>query len=814
MPTPAITITGTFKSITGASTGYVTFTLQNYGGTIPTLSGSGSIVQLVTTSAIGNTFAVQLFGNDVIAPSTTFYMVSFYAADGSKAADVPYRFTGTGSFDIATLAPMTTLPNSFDPNTLITSPTFQNVNVNGSLTVLGAAHVGSLTIPTFEAIRFADQFNGASVGAQIDAAIADLATAQGLVVIPSTMGAGWSLAGVPSWVTIWDLRGNGGSTQTSFVRGVDLYSRVTSVGSGLQIPSTLLLEQDAYSGGVNEYPTGRATKTQFQPLRIEMQGRTIGEKKGIELNVFNQGKGDNIGIMASTYDFGGYSTGGDEGSEGGRFQTYQGDGTASGGVPTGTVSTTPQGGVVTCTWNSGTNANLGEQRPLINTSRSVYNSGTIVSVTGSGSPVVCTVTGSGTLWAGLGTGPKTDMFLNITGNDSGSVRHVVPILNIIDNTHLVIEFNLAEFGASTFGSGMVTSGSYNIFRGGTVYSLQAPPSGSLHPTAVLLSSGSSNFFTGDTVEQPLGYNYHGAGVQIVVQSLLAPSPGTAGIKLNNVGTRNFGDALFINGNFDNLIRTGSTFSDSLLKISTPHGCFYKNSDVTAATQTIIQQLNSGLAARNFNYDRTNDAWVLGYINANAGSSATNGLLGVGTNAQPNTHSYFYYNSASMRGLVLAPAVNPSSDASNLCPFAVEVAGVPTFQVAKTRVAVNNGMDLKGYSDNLVTNKWSIAGATGNISTAGSLQIGGGTPITGTVVYSQTITPASVAAATAVEQTFTVTGLTTADKVIVNPAPTGNSTMVGAARVSAANTIAIQFSNPTAGALTPGAGTYSIIAIRS
>lgn len=96
----------------------------------------------------------------------------------------------------------------------------------------------------------------------------------------------------------------------------------------------------------------------------------------------------------------------------------------------------------------------------------------------------------------------------------------------------------------------------------------------------------------------------------------------------------------------------------------------------------------------------------------------------------------------------------------------------------------------------------------------TLSVGSGTTLTGIVVYSQTITPASVAAAVAAEQTFTVTGLTTADKVFINPAATGNATAVAAARVSAANTLAITFVNPTAGALTPGAGTYSIVAIRS
>jgi len=90
----------------------------------------------------------------------------------------------------------------------------------------------------------------------------------------------------------------------------------------------------------------------------------------------------------------------------------------------------------------------------------------------------------------------------------------------------------------------------------------------------------------------------------------------------------------------------------------------------------------------------------------------------------------------------------------------------------------------------------------------------GTPITQVRVYSQTITPASVGAATVAEQTFTVTGLTTADKVIVNPPVNGTATGIAGARVSAADTLAIRYVNPTAGALTPAAGTNLIIAFRS
>jgi hypothetical protein len=91
---------------------------------------------------------------------------------------------------------------------------------------------------------------------------------------------------------------------------------------------------------------------------------------------------------------------------------------------------------------------------------------------------------------------------------------------------------------------------------------------------------------------------------------------------------------------------------------------------------------------------------------------------------------------------------------------------------------------------------------------------GGDVITLAKVYTPSITPASVGAATVAEQTFTVTGLTTADKVIVNPPAIGNATGVAGARVSAADTLAIRFVNPTAGALTPSAGTYTVFAFRT
>jgi hypothetical protein len=90
----------------------------------------------------------------------------------------------------------------------------------------------------------------------------------------------------------------------------------------------------------------------------------------------------------------------------------------------------------------------------------------------------------------------------------------------------------------------------------------------------------------------------------------------------------------------------------------------------------------------------------------------------------------------------------------------------------------------------------------------------GTAITQMRVYTVTFNPASVAAATSAEQDVTVTGVTTADKIIVNaPALIAGVGIVNA-RAKAADTVALTFMNATAGAVDPASGSYTFLAIRS
>ncbi len=90
---------------------------------------------------------------------------------------------------------------------------------------------------------------------------------------------------------------------------------------------------------------------------------------------------------------------------------------------------------------------------------------------------------------------------------------------------------------------------------------------------------------------------------------------------------------------------------------------------------------------------------------------------------------------------------------------------------------------------------------------------------GSYIFSVSLTPASTAAATAVEQTFTsanaaaLANLRVGDFVSVNPpSVTAGVGLVGA-RVSAAGTLAITFVNATAGSLTAPSGVYVISVLR-
>jgi len=87
------------------------------------------------------------------------------------------------------------------------------------------------------------------------------------------------------------------------------------------------------------------------------------------------------------------------------------------------------------------------------------------------------------------------------------------------------------------------------------------------------------------------------------------------------------------------------------------------------------------------------------------------------------------------------------------------------------------------------------------------------------VFTITIDVASVAANISAEQTFTAAGVLLGDMVFVNTPAIGTAALnaglgVTGARVTAANTIGLRFTNSTAGALDPSAAiAYTVFVVR-
>lgn len=77
-----------------------------------------------------------------------------------------------------------------------------------------------------------------------------------------------------------------------------------------------------------------------------------------------------------------------------------------------------------------------------------------------------------------------------------------------------------------------------------------------------------------------------------------------------------------------------------------------------------------------------------------------------------------------------------------------------------------------------------------------------------------VNTAIVGANTTVERTFTVNGLLVGDIVMVNKPSFQAGLFIANARVSAANTLAIQFGNNTAAGITPTVETYLVYAFRA
>jgi hypothetical protein len=165
-----ITVTGALKDVSGvANAGKVTFTLCNYGGNPPVLSGTALLAQVSQTAQAGadGLFSMAVWGNDQISPAGTYYQVDVVGANGSRISTAAYRFTGLGSIDLSSVSPLVSLPTASnlvsiakvgftgDYNDLVNKPA---IDSNGNVTLF--ADWNTLTNkPSFSIVAFTGSYN-------------------------------------------------------------------------------------------------------------------------------------------------------------------------------------------------------------------------------------------------------------------------------------------------------------------------------------------------------------------------------------------------------------------------------------------------------------------------------------------------------------------------------------------------------------------------------------------------------------------------------------------------------------------------------
>jgi hypothetical protein len=106
--TPQITLTGTIADIFGVSDagGQIVVTLQRYGSTVPRVIGTAFVVKAqIDVACPAGTFSFSVWGNDVISPAGTTYVVSFIPDNGGVIQCMEYQFTGSGSQDLSSITP-------------------------------------------------------------------------------------------------------------------------------------------------------------------------------------------------------------------------------------------------------------------------------------------------------------------------------------------------------------------------------------------------------------------------------------------------------------------------------------------------------------------------------------------------------------------------------------------------------------------------------------------------------------------------------------------------------------------------------------
>lgn len=574
----------------------------------------------------------------------------------------------------------------------------------------------------FASMANASAFSGGSVGAQIDNACASLGGKSGVVVIPATMAAGQSVAGLSNGCGVLDLRGAGsnltsnlapypsGDENTMEAKFV-FRDRLGAVQPPIpQLVATAEVYHEAFTGGTNV----AGSKSNYFGLVAAQVKRTPGQSSGFAGSDYCYSSGDCIASNLVVFDSGQQNAGGDEGGE--ALRAYVGQGGTE-----FTATITAKNGNTLSYNNIASEDTRGEQRLLLDTSATPYTAGNVSSIAAPSGNTGPTVTGDGnggqnwqTAFGGdLAANPGRYCFdMTSGGSKYGSTQlYVVAIQSVTAASALTLN-NVVE-GIQSPWAGDVSSGAYSIVPCSIVTALGF--------TGSLTVADATKFNVGDNIRMVLG-DQGLMAVRALVMPNLPSTTTRIGVGVSNLATRPINRLISTSGNVsDSVLYVGAQGLGSPAPPIPNYGLHFETGNWAfgAAAIGIADNVSNNLirligVERNngqfayMQYDKGADAYEFG----NDAFNPLDGRAGIGTQPQTGWQEYVYAQGTN-NGAMIALPNNSGADGLD-----VTYNGVPALRIlgngangSTWRIA--NGANLVGYSDNQSTQSWNINSATGN-----------------------------------------------------------------------------------------------------
>jgi len=323
-------------------------------------------------------------------------------------------------------------------------------------------------------------FPGSTVTARVQAACASLSGRSGVVMIPATeTSTDPGFAVEPIGCMVEDYRGilllaGPGITQQpapSASSGNTLRTYWGSSANRWQHFIASGIHGEAITGGLNNYNGSTGYKSSYTDFSTDMYVTTPGQHFIQGGQISNNSPGDTFLRGMQINDTAWSTAAGDEGVEGDTIYI-------TAGMPALTATISSLSGstlTMSCTGYPSC-SQLGEQQPIVNTSRNIQNTGT-ATMSNTGSPIV-TITG-GTVICPSGTNPCSSntqggvgLFFEFTAETHGGVHVLMPVIAVnsagTQLTLLIQEGRTTTGPTNTSWQGNTTTGAYAVYRGTTI----------------------------------------------------------------------------------------------------------------------------------------------------------------------------------------------------------------------------------------------------------------------------------------------------------------------------------------------------------